>query len=397
MLGAFVAVLGCSSYDSGLLEPTRGGQGSDGMDAHVPNGEMDAAAPADAAPRDARVPMRDAQPADATAPDAARDAAGGGDDAGDAAVTPADAEPPADAACGALDANEDCCLDDPDKTAPGQCGCGMADSDMDGDATADCVDGCPADPAKTAAGACGCGRPDADQGATASCSGLRDALFHRYRFDGSGSAVVDARGDQDGTAVNVTLASTGQLELAGGTSNAYVDLPNGLCSALTDATFEVWLTWGGAADWERIFDFGDNTNATEGNQGTGVSYLFLTPRSSGGTLRVAYSVNGSTSETRISAAAALPSGGMHHVAVVADDTHDQLLLYIDGAPAGTAAWTGALSAIHDINNWFGRSQYSPDAELGGTLYEARIYGAALRAEQVALSFADGPDPAYLEP
>ena len=146
-----------------------------------------------------------------------------------------------------------------------------------------------------------------------------------------------------------------------------------------------------------IFDFGDNSSTTEGNQGTGRSYLFLTPRSASGTLRVAYSVNGSTSETRVSAAAALPSSGMHHDAVVANDAGDQLLLYVDGAPAGSAAWSGTLSAIHDINNWLGKSQYSSDAEFGGTLYEARIYGAALRPEQIALSFADGPDPAYLEP
>ena len=99
----------------------------------------------------------------------------------------------------------------------------------------------------------------------------------------------------------------------------------------------------------------------------------------------------------LNAAAALPSTGMHHVAVVIDDDNDQMLLYIDGAPAGSVALTGTLAAIHDINNWLGRSQYSTDAELGGALHELRIYAAPLSAAQIAFSFADGPDPAYLPP
>ncbi|GEM_PF-3061692 len=40
----------------------------------------------------------------------------------------------------------DGCPDDPEKTAPGQCGCGQVDVDSDGDGVADCVDQCPDDP-----------------------------------------------------------------------------------------------------------------------------------------------------------------------------------------------------------------------------------------------------------
>lgn len=76
----------------------------------------------------------------------------------------------------------DLCPMDPGKTEPGQCGCGVADADADGDGTADCNDACPNDPdddadgdgicgdleecpndpAKTAAGDCGCGIADVD-------------------------------------------------------------------------------------------------------------------------------------------------------------------------------------------------------------------------------------------
>ncbi len=63
---------------------------------------------------------------------------------------------------GSSSGTPDQCPDDPDKAEPGICGCGTADTDTDGDLTADCVDGCPEDASKTAPGDCGCGVPDID-------------------------------------------------------------------------------------------------------------------------------------------------------------------------------------------------------------------------------------------
>jgi hypothetical protein len=395
-----LTVLGCSVYDPELLERGQGGPsagtGAGSVDARVPTGgSRPPVPPPDGGVRDARVPVEAGPSSDAAPADASLDAAG--DDA--AADAGSDGSAGLDAGCGDGEGAHDCCPDDSTKTAPGVCGCGAADTDGDADGTADCVDGCPGDAMKTAAGVCGCGRIDSDQGAVVSCAGLRDALAHRYRFDGSGTTVSDARGDRDGVVINGQLDGSGALALAGGTSDEYVDLPNGLISALTSATFEVWLTWNGGSGWQRIFDFGDNNNAAEGAQGTGTSYLFLTPQTAGtsAVLRVSYTTSGSANETRISASAALPSSGMRHVAVVIDDGADQMHLYQDGAPVGSEEFTGALSSLADVNNWLGRSQYSSDPELAASLHELRIYDAPLSAAQIALSFADGPDPAYLEP
>jgi hypothetical protein len=330
---------------------------------------------------DAQQPMPDAATGDAAA-----DASTPEDAAQDA-----EAGPEPDAGCVAIEGGEDCCPSDPGKTLPGACGCGVADTDGDSDGTPNCTDGCPSDAMKTAPGTCGCGR--AESGAV-SCTTLRNALLHRYRFDGSGTTVVDTRSDQDGMVMNASLNDTGLLDLAGGTTDQYVDLPNGMISVLTDATFEVWLTWTGGNAWQRILDFGDN-NAAEGAQGTGTSYLYLTPRSSSGFLIASFTLNGSSNETRVEDDAVLPSG-MRHVVVVVDDANNQLLLYLDGALVDSATLTGSLSGIADVNNWLGRSQYSGDPELAGSLHEFRIYSAALSAAQIAFSFADGPDPAYLE-
>ena len=71
---------------------------------------------------------------------------------------------------GTLDVN-DGCPNDPNKTAPGQCGCGVPDTDSDSDGTANCIDGCPNDPNKIAPGQCGCGvaETDSDLDGTPNC------------------------------------------------------------------------------------------------------------------------------------------------------------------------------------------------------------------------------------
>jgi hypothetical protein len=53
-------------------------------------------------------------------------------------------------------------------------------------------------------------------------------------------------GTAQGSIQNALLSGSGALELAGTTSDQYVDLPNGIISALVNSSFEAWLTWRGA-------------------------------------------------------------------------------------------------------------------------------------------------------
>jgi hypothetical protein len=287
---------------------------------------------------------------------------------------------------------DDYCPTDPQKTEPGVCGCGVADLDGDGDAALDCNDACPADAKKVAPGACGCGVVD-----TLECAVLRAALAQRWSFEGSGETAQNSAGTAPGTLANTALTGSGALELAGTTSDQYVDLPNGVVSSLVNATFEAWLTWRGGAAWQRVFDFGSTQNA-EGAQGTGATYLFLTPMATNttGFARVAFTTSGSGAETRLDAKRALTVGAVSHVAVVVDDENDLLSLYLDGAPAGSVAFNAQLSQLSDVNNWLGRSQFTADPELDASLDEFRIYRAALTATQIGASFAAGPNPAFLQ-
>jgi hypothetical protein len=232
------------------------------------------------------------------------------------------------------------------------------------------------------------------------CAALQAALLHRYDFEGSGTAVMDRAGTAHGAVVGggalSTVEARGVLVLAGGTTGAYVNLPNGLVSSLTNATFEAWVTWAGGAAWQRIFDFGDSTDASpEDNPENGKSYLFLTAETStGGVMRAAYSLNGIAAETHADAAVSLPLS-LTQVVVVVDAAGGQLLQYQDGKVVGGQALSGSLGSLNDVNCWLGRSQYDADPEFGGTFHDFRIYDAALTPSQIAASFAGGPDPAFL--
>jgi hypothetical protein len=261
-------------------------------------------------------------------------------------------------------------------------------------------DGCPNDAAKVSPGKCGCGVPDVDMPTMAACEKLVAKLLHRYDFEGSGAVVEDRVGTEDGALKGASLSKldgAGVAVLGGGSAGAYVDLPNGLLSSLTNATLESWVTWGGGAAWQRVFDFGDSTNATpENNPALGNTYLMFTPRSGAGVATAGFSLVGNASgqEQDVAAAAALPTT-LTHVVVVAAASDSKLRLYIDGKKIGETAWSGPLSDINDVNAWLGRSQYTADPEFGGVFHEFRVYGAALSDAEIASSFTAGPDPSFL--
>jgi hypothetical protein len=248
--------------------------------------------------------------------------------------------------------------------------------------------------AGTSAGGAGQSGSGGSSGCSGDCQVLKSALKHRYSFNGTGTTITDSVGKAPGKAVNATLSGSGTLKLAGGTSDTYVDLPNGIISSLTDATFEVWLTWNGGDPWQRIFDFGNSVQG-EDTQSGGVSYFFLAASSAWGPhLRTAYSLSGIPGESAVQSSSSLPVGSTEHVTVIFDDTHNQVSLYIDGAFNTGVGLDAHLSALQDVNNWLGRSQFA-DPALSATLDEFRIYGAALTADQILLSHKSGPNPSFL--
>lgn len=218
-------------------------------------------------------------------------------------------------------------------------------------------------------------------------------LLHRYSFsEAVGSATTaDSVGGSDGNVVGgAVFSGDGKLTLNG--SDAYVNLPNGMISVLSNATFEAWVYWTGNRDWERIFDFGSNAGG-EDVQGTGDTYLLLSPRAGSGRVRATITItsNSAGSETPIlEDTGALPRNVWSHVALSYDITAGFARLYVNGKKVSTGIASIPLSGLNDINNWLGRSNW-PDPYFTGQFDEFRIYEGALVDSQIAATYAAGPD------
>jgi hypothetical protein len=278
----------------------------------------------------------------------------GGSDAASGAGVGAGGDLGAGGEGGAAGVDADACPDDPEKLAPEQCGCGVAET----------------------------------------CAALQAALVHRYDFGQKGMSATDARGDADAAIVGASAAQ-GKVTFDGST-DAYVDLPNGMISALQDASFEVWLEWGGGSVWTRILDFGVSDEG-EGNQGLyPPNYLYLTPSDgqSGNALRAAFSSNGINNEISVRASKPLAVGSTQHLVLVVDDSNDELRLYLNGSLSAMNGFTGHLSSLNDVNNWLGRSNFL-DGPLKASIEEFRVYDVALDAALVEASHGFGPNPSFL--
>lgn len=206
-----------------------------------------------------------------------------------------------------------------------------------------------------------------------------------YTFDGTGTAVVDARGGPAGRLVGgATLSGTGEVALDG--VDDYVELPTDVLAGRDEASVAIWVRRRGGPAFTRVFDFGSrNAAATPG----GLTYLAATP-ATGQTpsgLALLFSTNGAAGEVLVPSAASL-DGALRSVIVAVSAT--ELALYFEGALVARSANAASLRALTVENAWLGRSQYAIDPYLGADYADARIYSRALTACEVAKVFAAGP-------
>lgn len=230
-------------------------------------------------------------------------------------------------------------------------------------------------------------------------------LVHRYSFsDAVGSTIAkDSVGTADGQIKGTDAAfdGAGQLTLPGATTSAtdppsgYVDLPNGIISALTNATFEAWVTWSSTATlaWQRIFDFGSSDQGEDISSGNG-NYLFLCPAVNvSGSVRFAVrdpALDAEPGSEVLNSSASLPKDVESYVAVVYNYGANVSTVYTNGLVAATGAAFTELKTITDVNNWLGRSQWN-DGMFGGKFNEFRIWSGVLTPDQITAHMAAGPN------
>lgn len=180
----------------------------------------------------------------------------------------------------------------------------------------------------------------------------------------------DANGHYNGTLYGgagfVNDAQRGMvLNLSG--SGQFVGFPAGVGGM---QTFMAWVKWNGGGAWQRIFDFGNDTN----------HYTVLTPSAANGKYRFNISLKSIPGEQIIDGPASLPVGVWTHVAVTLDGNVG--ILYTNGVAVATNANVNLVPAnLGATNNYVGKSEW-PDPYFNGRLSSVRLFSRALSAEEI---------------
>lgn len=193
------------------------------------------------------------------------------------------------------------------------------------------------------------------------------------------------------------------IDLPGGASATagYIDLPNGIISSLTDATFETWVTLSSVQAWQRIFDFGTNTNGEQngpGGSGNGTEYIIIAAnRGTDVNTQRMEALNNNVGQGAIDSNVVIPLNVPHLFTFVWDDIgpdSSTQTWYLNGVQVATQT-TGLnmnLADITDHNNWLGRSNWGGDANTDGTFDQFSIYNTAFSQSEVTAGFNAGPIP-----
>ncbi|QYR20363.1 LamG domain-containing protein [Paenibacillus sp. sptzw28] len=198
-----------------------------------------------------------------------------------------------------------------------------------------------------------------------------------YSFEGNAeNAFGGTHATVDGTPA-YTEGKFGQaIDLNG--INSFATLPSWHALSTSDAvTVATWVNWRGGNAWQRIFDFGNNTN----------QYLFLTPSSSGNVMRFAIKDGGGEQAVQTSK---LPVNHWVHVAVTVGGGTAKL--YVNGELKATNSnVTIKPSDFKPKVNYIGKSQW-PDPLFNGLIDEFRVYNHVLSAEEIQAAMNNTAKP-----
>jgi uncharacterized repeat protein (TIGR03806 family) len=234
-------------------------------------------------------------------------------------------------------------------------------------------------------------------------------------IDSIGGMVATLQGNGGrltGTSVSLPGTTTGNQTATA--IAAYLDLPDGIISSQSSISVEAWATPLSSKNYQRLFDFGrsSTTSGTGASAGeiidgpvapgnfTGYDNLVLSLNVGAnlGTHRLEGQINNGPAIFTDSTAATTAGSQYHYVLTVTDGAGTygsagcQAKWYRNGILQNTLDLGFDLTAMSDVNNWIGRSQYGDDSTSNLSLNELRIYNRAISADEALSSYSAGPDP-----
>lgn len=198
------------------------------------------------------------------------------------------------------------------------------------------------------------------------CDSLQDATVNGNHVAHFGN-FVQAEG-HEGQAVNLT-----------GTAGKFLQLPATIANS-RQMTFAAWVNIRSTGSWQRIFDFGNDTD----------HYVFLCPNPGSGENRLRLAIKNGGNEYRIDATKTHNTNRWIHVAVTFSD--EAITIYLNGEAVGTSTSISERPAdFRPIFNYVGRSQFTADSMFKGFVDDIRMYNYALTAEEVMdlFNYTDG--------
>ena len=204
-------------------------------------------------------------------------------------------------------------------------------------------------------------------------------MIGRWELDGNFNDetvnMLDAVFQGTPTFLDDFKSGTQALRLLNNRSN-FIQLPYQVANS-DELTICMWVYVRGTTAWQRLFDFGNDTN----------HYLFLTPNN-GTTMRFAIKNGGN--EQIVDCPTKLETMQWKHVAVSIGK--EKTSIYINGEEAASSTGiTIRPSDIAPVLNYLGRSQFTADPYYNGYLDDVRIYNYALSAEGVQKAMTNAPD------
>jgi hypothetical protein len=179
-----------------------------------------------------------------------------------------------------------------------------------------------------------------------------------------------------GTDVAVAGLGTYSLVFANSgtsTDGQYGQLPTDVAK-YEDITISLWVKWNNGNQWQRIFDFGADSN----------NNMFLTPYSGDSTLRFALKIGGGAEQQLNSSM--LKFSEWTHVAVTLNGNTGRM--YVNGVLVNTN--TGLTNNPIDLPqtaNYVGKSQYG-DPKFNGLIDDLKIYNYARSSAEVGQDYAN---------